>query len=225
MKKSIITIAALIGIGTVAYSQGVVVFGNANINSDVIAYNADNTVLTGVGNYVPAGSFTAELWYTASTSQPTAASLGANSYGYINPLTFNSSGLTLIDTQTGSNGAFEDSAASVLSGTTGGAAVTLLLEVWTGNFADLASAISGGANVGIIAFSNPTSNGPLDSNPTYLTGWDGLTASPAAAAYNSTTFGGSDLILSPTTVPEPTSLALAGLGGFGMLMALRRKQA
>jgi hypothetical protein len=27
-----------------------------------------------------------------------------------------------------------------------------------------------------------------------------------------------------TAVPEPTTLALAGLGGFGMLMALRRKQ-
>ena len=30
---------------------------------------------------------------------------------------------------------------------------------------------------------------------------------------------------SVTQVPEPTTLALAGLGGFGMLMALRRKQA
>jgi len=34
---------------------------------------------------------------------------------------------------------------------------------------------------------------------------------------------GSDLVMTP--VPEPTTLALAGLGGFGMLMALRRKQA
>jgi len=32
-------------------------------------------------------------------------------------------------------------------------------------------------------------------------------------------------VFSVAPVPEPTTLALAGLGGFGMLMALRRKQA
>jgi hypothetical protein len=31
--------------------------------------------------------------------------------------------------------------------------------------------------------------------------------------------------VSPVAVPEPSTLALAGLGGFGMLMALRRKKA
>lgn len=43
--------------------------------------------------------------------------------------------------------------------------------------------------------------------------------SPAFATFGSFT---ADLV---APVPEPSTLALAGLGGFGMLMALRRKQA
>jgi len=227
MKKTIFTLAAIVGMGVAAYSQGVVVVGNSFINSDVVDYNAGNSVLTGSENYTPASSFTAQLWYTASTTQPTPASLGANQYGYLTTSQFNAdaSGLTLADTLSGSGGNFEDPNGVLLSGTTGGAAATLVLVAWDGSYANLAAAITAGANVGIISFSNPTANGTSDPNFYYLTGWDALTPSPAAAAYNSTTFGGSDLVLSPTTVPEPTSLALAGLGGFGMLMALRRKQA
>jgi hypothetical protein len=225
MKKTLFALAAIVGVGVSAYSQGVVVVGNSFINSDVVDYNAANTVLTGSANYTPASSFTAQLWYTAATTQPTPSSLGADQYGYLSLSQFNTaaSGLTLADTLTGSGGSFEDPNGVLLSGTTGGAAATLVLVAWTGSYANLAAAVSGGADVGIITFSNPTAIGTSDPNFYYLTGWDALTPSPAAAAYNSTTFGGSDLVLSP--VPEPTSLALAGLGGFGMLMALRRKQA
>jgi hypothetical protein len=96
-------------------------------------------------------------------------------------------------------------ASQSLTGTTAGSPVFLDLQIWEGNFASYAAAVSGGgyaADSG--AFSNPTGGGQTPPA--------GLSGLP-------------DMILTASVVPEPTSLALAGLGGFGMLMALRRKQA
>jgi hypothetical protein len=77
-------------------------------------------------------------------------------------------------------------------------------------------------------------------------GWDGTDTTYAAAQLDGSNVGQSSIFsvtlaaatdvthiqdmhtmssLNLTSVPEPTSLALAGLGGLGMLMALRRKQA
>jgi hypothetical protein len=85
------------------------------------------------------------------------------------------------------------------------------LFVWEGNgFADYASAVAGGDYAGSSGAWTQVVGGPNPPNP----------ANPAP-----TLTGMGDVLLTATSVPEPTTLALAGLGGFGMLMALRRKQA
>jgi len=66
---------------------------------------------------------------------------------------------------------------------------------------------------GAIGWSYVSSFGPIPTDPT------------AGAAQNGPNFASYGVFAPVTSVPEPSSLALAGLGGFGMLMAFRRKKA
>jgi hypothetical protein len=118
---------------------------------------------------------------------------------------------------------FDYGSGVLLTGTTSGGTALLALVGWTGAYANLSEAVaSGTAHVGIMTFQNALG---ITGSPVFpdLTGWDSSSQTAAAAAYSGTKlYGGSDLILSP--IPEPTTMALAGLGALSLLL-FRRKQA
>jgi hypothetical protein len=223
MKKTIIALAAMVGLAATGYSQGYVEFDDANINSGVVTYLPGPSTLSSAANYNYSTTFTAQLWYIASASAPTAASEGANSFGYLTSSAFMADGYTLANTQSGSTGAFNNGASVQLNTVTGGNNALLAVVAWTGAFTSLTNAIANNADVGIITFSNPTASSATSPSTPELTGWDALTQTAASAAYASskTAAGASDLILSP--VPEPTTLALIGLGGASLVAYRRRK--
>jgi hypothetical protein len=218
MKKITLTIAALTTVSLSAFAQGQVGFVNALANGYVIESDASHTA-TSDTLYVQAPDFTAQLW--ALSGPTTTVPADVDSYGYISPLLLTTDGFSLVSGSTtiGSAGAFSATQNVNVPGTVSGNTV-LAVVCWSGEWANLATAIANNAYVGALAFVNPV--GPASPTPyqgDISTGWNSLLNSPLSAANS----GNEDLIL--TSVPEPTSLALAGLGGFGMLMALRRKQA
>ena len=93
----------------------------------------------------------------------------------------------------------------------------LAIVGWEGTYSSLGAALAVGAPIGIITFVNPLGPGGADPHVPNLIGWDGLTVSPAAAANDP---GCPDLILEG--VPEPSTFALAGLGGVALLSFRRR---
>ena len=94
---------------------------------------------------------------------------------------------------------------------TGASSYAFLEVAWSAAYSTPGAAATAG---GAIGWSYVSSFGPLPTDPS------------APAAGNQPTFA-SYGVFAPTTapVPEPSTLALAGLGGFGMLMAMRRKKA
>jgi len=100
------------GLTATGYSQGWVEFDDANINSGVVTYSAQPSVLTAAANYNYSSAFTVQLWYDSVATAPTPASEGANSFGYLTTSQFTGDGYTLANTQTGTTGGF-DSGSSV----------------------------------------------------------------------------------------------------------------
>jgi hypothetical protein len=91
----------------------------------------------------------------------------------------------------------------------GGATATLTLDMWTGNYATYALAVASGLPTVYAAtatFSQPLGNG----------------GSPAGTA---TDFGNMPAMVLLPPVPEPTTIALATLGGISLLALRRRKAA
>ena len=93
----------------------------------------------------------------------------------------------------------------------------LALVCWTGTAATLSAAIATpGTEIGIFAFVNPI--GPGGENPAVPElNW----LAHDVVSGNSANNGYPEMLLSP--VPEPTTLALAGLGGLSLMLIRRRK--
>jgi len=233
MKKIALTIAAAAGASLSAFAQGQVGFANANANGYVIESSAPESSAVAGSTYIQASDFTAQLWAltTASTTVPGAV----DAYGYVLPTSLSTLGFAVVPNATilgGSvgtagyaqanqqaDGYFSLGPNAIIPNTVSQSTV-LAVVCWSGEWANLATAIANNAYVGDLVFVNPV--GPASPTPytsDISTGWNALENSPQSAAQG----GNEDLVMS--VVPEPTSLALAGLGGFGMLMALRRKQA
>ncbi len=92
----------------------------------------------------------------------------------------------------------------------------LAVVCWTGTAATLSAAVLAGDDIGIFTFVNHIGPGGTSPQVPSLNGWP-TTLSPA----NSANDGYPELLLSP--VPEPTTLALAGLGGLSLMLIRRRK--
>jgi hypothetical protein len=198
MKKLIITAIAVAGLTVSGYSQGLVQFANFSGTAGAKVYNN-----TGSGNVLQTGSTTLELFYGPAGS--TLAQLLALNTGKV--FTYNMSTTPSI------SGEFFYGTVTTAQPAGGGSAdatlnVELAIAGWTGNFSSYAAAVAGNAPLSGItaAFGNPTGGG-------------GSPPSTAATLVDWT--AANSLVLAP--VPEPTTLALGGLGAAALLLFRRRK--
>jgi len=205
MKKylSILAVAAVAACATSAFAQGTVVFNNG---TGLVNKWTDNANSTLVG--VPKGGGFVQLFWapTGTAYTPWTTSLSGAQFYAANP------GWVLSTPPTG----FTTPGAGKFSGGTftlqplgAGGTIDYVVVGWTGSAANFDAAITGGGMVGVSSkFTSGT------GNPTSV---------PAGTATAlSGTFGG--MTLAPVTqVPEPTTLALAGLGAAALVIFRRRK--
>jgi len=209
MKKLTLTIAAVIGLSLGAYAQGYLYLTDANINQNL----STNGTSTTTANLFY-GNLTFYLWaapsnstYTADASAINTLNQSGNSSGAVAALTTdgftpellpNNSFSTNQTVTANNNGLFNFGSIQIAGITTGNGLIVngdtiLALEFTTAN-----------GLAGVIAFPNWAGNGTTSAT---LAGWGN--------------FINQAELLSP--VPEPASLALAGLGGLSMLLFRRRK--
>ncbi len=235
MKKILLSLSVIAISGLVSRGQGTVQLTDETGGTGNVVINNGGTL-----SYAP--QFTVALYYADVSGAATTASIGTDAYGQLTYSQFTadqaSLGLTLggtatVDTSpsTGGPGLFNNNVA-IATGVPGGTAAApvnddLVLAAWTGNYSSLSAAEAGGAKVGLIGFSNPLGTGGLSTYIPVLTGWASLAQTPSDSAFETAQgFGvtANDLIMSaPTAVPEPGTLAMAGVGLASMLIFRRKK--
>jgi hypothetical protein len=204
MKKLALIGLAAFGLAAGAFAQGTVVIDNGNPGFPGLD-------LSTVGNFY-SGAYGLQV-YILNNGGATVPGNINNFNGNNSPLAFANmlaAGYTLEHTYV--NQTITPANAGTISlGTLtlndvspAGANTTIALVAWQGSGATFNSAPNGG----VITFANPTGNpnSAPPGTPANLTGWKAL---------------GTDLVMTP--VPEPSILALAGLGA-AALMGIRRRK-
>jgi PEP-CTERM motif-containing protein len=223
MKKTLV--ASIIGIvGSVAsvHGQGQIVFNNYISASYLpVVYNSNATLApTGLaGKNVNDAGVEVQLFYAPGTFSSLSSFLSAATAG---GTTFINTGINTAGTTsggTGPGGYYTASTPQVLTGWTPtgvDSTVTFLVEAW-----QTAGQFAGGGTFAtslMTGMSGLWTEGPApDANSNGIQPTTGIAAGFA---------GGPPLtVMSIAPVPEPTTLALAGLGGLASLVMLRRKHA
>jgi hypothetical protein len=201
MKKylSVLAVAAMAAYATSAFAQGTVVFNNGTGLVKQWTDPANSTLIN-----VPKGGGFVQLYWAASGAAytPWTGSMSASAWYAANPAftLANAVGFT-----TPSAGKFTGGTLT-LSPLAAGGGIDYVIVGWTGAFASFDAALTANAMVGVSAKAGSTTG-----NPT--------TVPPGTATPIADTFGG--MTLQP--VPEPSTLALAGLGAAALLIFRRRK--
>jgi len=199
MKKVLATVAA-IGLTVAAFGQGAI-----NLDNSVGA--AGGPTLDSAGNYY-SGTYGLEVWYQNGSTIP----------GGINGVAPNSaysalSAFTLATTITGKTitaanaGVFQLGQLNIPGVSPAGSSIVVALAMWNGSALSFTAAENAQIKGGVIAFVNPTSDYSSATPPPtpFLTGF------------------GSDLVMTQLApVPEPSTIALAGLGAAALLIFRRR---
>jgi len=211
MKKLALMAAAVFALALGAYGQGAVVVQNATLNP---------FICNGDANTPYSGNFSMQVWELNASSIP--ANLAAingtvgnngvgnspDTYGLLATDGFTlGAGKTFTGNMSGANaGIFNFGELDMPSVSPAGGTVVLALAVWANNTGGW-----GSANSGMAVFKNPTSDYTVSPPlpPPNLTGWDNNGTGP-------------NLVMTPS-IPEPSVLALAGLGAAALLIIRRRK--
>jgi hypothetical protein len=212
MKRSII--AAILGVAAsvaTTYGQGIILFNN-------YASHNYNPVVTTLGANVASPTVEVALFYVLgnatgdTTSQFLTAAGSAVATTFIDP-TLNSAGSY---GGTGPGGYYDDGTAVSLASWTTSQTATFMVEAWDTTAGGTYT--TAGNLIGTSALWTEVVDPGYASST--LTGYGIIPSSLGAPAEFMNT-GMPTLVMS---VPEPTALALAGLGGLASLMAFRRKQ-
>lgn len=203
MKKILCTLA-VVGLASSMYAQGLVSFQNSSA-SVIKQKNAGEPDSAAVA--VPAnGGFVQLIWAPAGTAWSYNAAVDGALSGWLT-----TSSWKILD---GSLKAIGPAAGRFNAGgltvptATPGAAIDAVIVGWTGNAVSFDDATTEGALTGISSKFSVTTGNPTTEPP----------GTPAAI-----TGAGQFTGLIVTVVPEPSSLALAGLGAAALLIFRRRK--
>ena len=225
MKKIILTITAVVGASLSGFSQGQVYFENAVANGYVsIDPNGPGSSST-AGFVQQAPSFDVACYSLNVSSLGQVAGLTA--YDYLSPANLVSDGFVQdtiggsLTPLTGAGGVFGSSEpTAAIAGDTTSANAAIAVVAWTGGYSTLAAALAAGtADIGILVMESAV-GGPAPSPviTDLATAWNsGVPSSPGSSASSD----GQDLLLSP--VPEPGTMALAGLGSLSLFLLRRKK--
>jgi hypothetical protein len=229
MKKTLLLALATAGFAIHSFGQGQLVFANSATASTHIWTNATASTTVGTGAQIgTAGSYVFALFYSATTNSGTSAGVSATATPW------NTSGWTLVDT-----GGYATNSAS--AGRLSGIAVSSISALAAGTYANL-EAVGWNTQGGTIntltdfetAYANAlglpqgTVSGLMYGNSSVAS----ILLGNGVAPLNSNLFGtnpgqitGFTLgnVLGTAVVPEPTTLALAGLSGASLLLFRRRK--
>jgi hypothetical protein len=205
--KKVLSILALMGVVSAGYSQGLVIFQTISASYAVSTNNNGTIGKISSSSAAPFGYYFALLYSTAGSapSATTKTSLGNWTYG-----------------ATGTNYV---SAGSINGGNslslpvTAGSTVYVELVGWSASLGTTWSAVSTQISNGF------TSNGyfGVSNVGSVTTGGAGTPAGPALALFGGTGIT-SGFQLNYVATPEPSTIALAAMGGLSLL-ALRRKKA
>ena len=219
MKKILLTIA-MAASSTLLFAQGSIVFYNISSANGNYYNNAGVPTLTPTSTTAPSAYFytllVAAYGSGAPVDNPTAT--GWSQAIIANPGTHNSQLLLGNNSITlGSMSAQMANSYTVISGSTASADEYVMLVGWSSNEGTTWSAVyneltgSGLASGGYFGYS------PVGTALLGPTGGPGVSLFAAGSGIT----GG--IILQPTGIPEPSTLALAGLGSLSLLLFRRRK--
>jgi hypothetical protein len=208
MKRNVIAAvlgaAGLVGLAASSYGQGQVNFNTyASTGYYPVTYGSAAQTALSVGQYAVGPNVDAELGYFVGA-------LSANTSFTLLPSTIQAVGTTpeAVDgTGPTAVGYIQGGAVAIPGVTTAGAPVSFEILAW----------IASGAGSGGGTYATSLYNGVYKWQDSFAT--QNIGASSPAGFFSAL---GGNAVLTP--VPEPTTLALAGLGG-AALLALRRKKA
>jgi len=204
MKKLVITTLATVGLALGAFAQGSIILDNSTAS-----YGIANTT---PGNYYT-GTYGLELWVDNAAAVPAGINGAANTAAYA---ALTTTGFKLEATYAGQTmnisnpGVFQLGTVTMNDVTALVSSAVIGLAAWTGSAASGTAAMVANANIGVVAFLDSTI---ADPSP--------LAGPPGTPSNLGTAWTTGDLVMMP--VPEPTTMALAGLGAAALLIFRRRK--
>lgn len=198
--KKYLSILAITALAASAFAQGTVTFANGPTSTVKLGASATDPAAVNM----PTPGFAALFYAPANTPLVAYNPASAASFLTSNPLWKLAAPKGLAAAGRFSGGAY------TLDGIAAGATAIATVVAWNGNFASYDAAVAGNASIGVAPTFNIATGGvgepPTTPTSIVTAGFAGTTAFPQASV-----------------VPEPSSLALAGLGAAALLIFRRRK--